>query len=101
LSEDDTDSEMTEPEPPSQQSVASTSQVAFSVPTLTPPSLQEQFDWEDLLEAGTWMRVGPNWVMKEELFQIPTVPDVSDKALIWPVLIGPVLIGPSLDWKKL
>jgi hypothetical protein len=53
LSEGDTDSEMTEPEPPSLQSVASTSQEAFSVSTLTPPSLQKQSDWEDLLEAGT------------------------------------------------
>jgi hypothetical protein len=55
LSEDDTDSEMAELVPPSQQSLASTSQEAFSVPTLTPPSSQEQSDWEDLLEAGTWM----------------------------------------------
>jgi hypothetical protein len=90
LYEDDTDSKMTEPEPPSQQSAgASTSQ--GSIPTLTLPSSQEQSDWEDLLEAGTWMRDGPNWVMEEELFQIPSVPDVSDK----------VLIGPALDWRKL
>jgi hypothetical protein len=53
LSEDETDSEMTEPEHPSQQSVASTSKRPSSVLTLTPPSSQEQSDWEDLLEAGT------------------------------------------------
>jgi hypothetical protein len=39
--------------------------------------------------------------MEEELFQIPTVPDVADKALIGPALIGPVMIGPALDWRKL
>jgi hypothetical protein len=93
LSQDDTDSGMSEPEPLSQQSVASTSHIegAFSIPTLIPPSSQEQSDWEDLFEAGTWMRDGPNWVMEEELFQIPSVPDVSDKALI----------EPALDWKNL
>jgi hypothetical protein len=101
LSEDDTDSEMTEAELPSQQSVASTSQGALSYPTLTPPLSQEQSSWEDLLESRTWMRQGPHWVMKEELFQVPTVPDVMDKAMIEPALIGPVFIGPAFDWRKL
>jgi hypothetical protein len=59
LSEDETDSEMIEAEPPSQQSIASTSEGAISGPTLTPIS-QEQSDWEDLLESGTWMRQGPH-----------------------------------------
>jgi hypothetical protein len=101
LLEDDTDLEMTEPEPSSQQSVASTSLEAPSFPTLTPPSSQEQSDWEDLLEAGTWMRDGPNWVMEEELFLVPIVLDVFDKALVEPALIWPVFIGPSLDWRNL
>jgi hypothetical protein len=39
--------------------------------------------------------------MEEELFQVPTVPDVMDKAMIEPALIGPVFIGPALDWRKL
>jgi hypothetical protein len=43
LSEDDTDTEMTEPEKLSQQSTgASTSQGALSTPTLSCPSSQEQ-----------------------------------------------------------
>jgi hypothetical protein len=92
LSEDDTDSRMTEPEPPSQQSVGtSTSQGASSIPTLTPPSSQEQSDWENLLEAETWMRDVPNRVMEEELFQTPLVPYMSDRALLWL----------ALEWRKL
>jgi hypothetical protein len=83
---------MTEPEKPSQQSTgASTSQGASSTPNLTFPSSQEQSDWEDLLEAGTWMKEGSNWVMTEELYQASMVPDMTDKALI----------GPALDWRKL
>jgi hypothetical protein len=101
LSEDDTDSGMTEAELPSQQSVASTSQGSLSCPTLTPPSSQEQSSWEDLHEAGTWIRQGPHWVMEEEMSQVPTVPDVMDKAMIEPALIGPVFVGPALDWRKL
>jgi hypothetical protein len=64
LSEEDTDSDMTEAEPASQQSVASTSQSDPFVPTLTPSS-QEQSDWEDYLESGTWMREGPHSVREE------------------------------------
>jgi hypothetical protein len=101
LSEYDTDSEMTEAELPSQQSIASTSQGSLSFPTLTPPSSQEQSSWEDLLEAGTWMRQGPHWVMEEELFQVPTVPDVMDKSMIKHAVIGPVFISATLDWRKL
>jgi hypothetical protein len=67
LSEDDTDSELTEAEPALQQSIASTSQEDMSGPTPTPSS-QEQSDLEDLLESGTWMRQGPYWVMEEEMF---------------------------------
>jgi hypothetical protein len=46
LSEEDTDYGMTEVEPASQQSIASTSQGDLSVPILTPSS-QEQSDWEE------------------------------------------------------
>jgi hypothetical protein len=59
LSEEYTDSDMTEAEPASQLSVASTSQGDLIVPTLTPSS-QEQFNWEDYLESGTWMHQGPH-----------------------------------------
>jgi hypothetical protein len=96
LLEDDTYPEMTEAELPSQQSVAFTSQGALSCTTLTPPSSQEQPSWEDLLEVGTWIRQCPHWVMEEELFQVPTVPDVMDKTMIEFALIGHVFVGPAL-----
>jgi hypothetical protein len=99
LSEEDTDSEMTEAEPALQQFIASTSQRDMSGPILT-PSPQEQSDWEDLLESGTWMRQGPQWVMEEEMFQPPIAP-VMDQAKVEPALIGPVFIGPDLDWREL
>jgi hypothetical protein len=82
-----------------QQSIASTSQEDMSGPTPTLSS-QEQSDWEDLLESGTWMRQGPHWVMEEEMFQAPIAP-VMDQAKIEPALIGPVFIGPALDWREL
>jgi hypothetical protein len=68
VSEDDTGTEMTEPEKASERSNgASTSQGASAAFSLSCPSSQEQSDWEDLLEAGTWMREGSNWVLAEEL----------------------------------
>jgi hypothetical protein len=91
-SEDDTDSEMSEPEKISQQSNgASTSQEASVAPSLSCPSSQKQSEWEDLLEAGTWIQEGPNWVMVEELYQSTSVLDLTDKPLL----------GPALDWRKL
>jgi hypothetical protein len=50
-SENDTDDEMTQATPASQQSQASTSDSIF-IPALSPSS-QEQSDWEVCLAAGT------------------------------------------------
>jgi hypothetical protein len=94
LSEDDTDSEMTETEPASQQSVASTSQSDLFIPTLTPSS-QEQSDWVDYLEAGTWMKEGLYWVRDEEMTQPPLAPLVEPSEIVTP------FIGPTLDWRSL
>jgi hypothetical protein len=80
--EDDTDTEMTEPKRESQQSNgASTSQGASAAFSLSCPSSQEQSDWEDLLEAGTWMREGSNWVLAEELYQLDLSSPLS--SLLW------------------
>jgi hypothetical protein len=94
LSEDDTDYEMTETEPASQQSVASTSQSDLFIPTLTPSS-QEQSNWEDYLEAGTWMQEGPHWVRDEEMKQPPLAPLVEPSVIVTP------FIGLALDWRSL
>jgi hypothetical protein len=99
LSEEDTDSDMTEAEPASQQSVASTNQGDLFVPTLTPSS-QEQSDWEDYLESRTWMRKGPHWVREEEMDQ-PSIAPLVGPVKVEPSLIGPVFIGPALDWRGL
>jgi hypothetical protein len=90
LLEDDTDSEMTETEHATQQSVASTSQSDLFTPTLTPSSL-EQFDWEDYLEASTWMKEGLHWVRVEEMTQPPLAPLVESSEILTP------FIGPTLD----
>jgi hypothetical protein len=70
LSEDDTDSEMTEAQPASQQSEASTSQSKLFIPTLTASS-QEQTDWEDYLEAGPWMQYGLQYIRDDDMIQTP------------------------------
>jgi hypothetical protein len=93
LYENDTDDEMTEAEPASQQSNASTSDSLF-VPALSPSS-QEQSDWEGCLAAGTWKVDGLHYVMEEDSIPMPPAPVLAPAAPATP------LIGPALDWRTL
>jgi hypothetical protein len=93
LSENDTNDEMTEAEPASQQSNASTGDSIF-VPALSPSS-HEQSDWEGCLAAGTWKVEVLHYVMEEDSIPMPPAPVLA------PALPATPLIGPALDWRNL
>jgi hypothetical protein len=92
LSSED-DIEASEPERLSQLTAggASTSKGTPVTPSLDGSSSTEQKEWEDLLEAGTWMKEVPGWVMAEELYQSTAI---STSLACKP------LTGSALDWWK-
>jgi hypothetical protein len=74
-SEDDTDTEASEPEQLPRMSLGgSTSSLGTPAAlSLDSPVSSDQQGWDDLLEAGDWMLEGNNWMEAAELFRARTV----------------------------
>jgi hypothetical protein len=89
-SEDDTDTEIFEPERLPQRSLGgSTSTLGTpAAPSLDSPVSSEQQGWDDLLEAGDWMLEGNNWMQAAEQYQ----------SRIVAALPGKPLTRPGADW---